>query len=198
MATRTVPVAHPHAGQGVVGHCAQDFRHLCNPLRKLTLLRGRDDDDPLLLQVKEAQPSVLERHLGPGPHTHHGQRVVVGQRLMQSATDILLGWVSGTGPDGTEQDFYVRQLRDWKGSADLERITPAGLAAWARLCGWTLARAHARSGDRVAIATYLGSIPTFDHAVARFASSYADQNERDVQAFRAAVDAGRPMAVEGL
>jgi hypothetical protein len=149
----------------------------------IVLLRGRDDDDPLLLQVKEAQPSVLVPHIADcGPmirHSHDGQRVVAGQRLMQSVSDIFLGWHSADGFDGRRRDFYVRQLRDWKGSAVLDDMDPPTLSTYGGLCGWTLARAHARTGDRFAIAAYLGDDETFDRAVAEFAERYADRTERD-------------------
>lgn len=138
----------------------------------VVLLRGRDDGDPLLLQVKEAQGSVVSRSLGEDAPRHQGERVVVGQRAMQSVSDILLGWASVLGPDGVTRDVYVRQLRDWKGSVDLERVAPLGLAAYARLCGWTLAKAHARTGDRVALAAYLGHGAVIDAALADFAVAY--------------------------
>ncbi len=163
----------------------------------IVLMVGNDDNDPLFLQAKEAQTSVLEPFLGESAHPSHGQRVVEGQRLMQSASDILLGWVHTTGLDGVERDFYVRQLWDGKGSALIEAMKPASLTAYARLCGWTLARAHARSGDPVAIASYLGSSDRFDRALATFAEAYADQNERDYAALRRAVDEGRLEAENG-
>jgi hypothetical protein len=156
----------------------------------VVLLRGRDDGDPLFLQVKEAQPSVLARHLGGAPQRNEGARVVAGQRIMQAAVDIFLGWQRATGVDGVTRDFYVRQLQDWKGSADVEGMTPKQMAIYGQLCGWTLARAHARSGDRVAIAAYLGDDDRFARAVAEFAAAYADLNERDATAFGAAVEAG--------
>jgi uncharacterized protein (DUF2252 family) len=157
----------------------------------IILMIGRDTGDPLFLQAKEAQRSVLEPFAGPSEYDNQGQRVVEGQRLVQAASDILLGWLHTTGIDGEERDFYVRQLWDWKGSADLERIRPRGLAVYARLCGWTLARAHARSGDALAIAGYLGSGSRFDVAIAEFAETYADQNERDHAALVQAIDDGR-------
>ena len=163
----------------------------------IVLMVGNDDNDPLFLQAKEAQISVLEPFLGKSAHSTHGQRVVVGQRLMQSASDIMLGWVRLTGIDGVERDFYVRQLWDGKGSAVIEAMKPATLTAYARLCGWALARAHARSGDPVAIASYLGSGDQFDRALATFAEAYADQNERDYTALRRAVDDGRLTAENG-
>lgn len=164
----------------------------------IVLLLGRDEDDPLFLQVKEAQASVLEAHLAPSAHPSHGQRVVVGQRLMQTTGDILLGWLHSDGPDGWEADYYVRQLRDWKGSPPVEDMGPTTLAAYARACGGVLARAHARTGDRIAIASYLGKGPTFDRAMARFAEAYADQAERDHAALVLAVEEGRIGAIRGL
>ncbi len=163
----------------------------------IVLMVGNDDNDPLFLQAKEAQTSVLEPFLGRSAHPSHGQRVVEGQRLMQAASDIMLGWVRTTGIDGVERDFYVRQLWDGKGSAVIEAMKPATLTAYARLCGWTLARAHARSGDPVAIASYLGSSDKFDRTLATFAEAYADQNERDYSALQHAVDEGRVAAESG-
>ena len=160
----------------------------------IVLMLGNDDGDPLLLQAKEAEASVLEPFLGKSKHANHGQRVVEGQRLMQSASDVLLGWIRSNGPDGVSRDYYVRQLWDGKGSAVIEAMKPSAMAAYARLCGWTLARAHARSGDAVAIAGYLGSGDRFDRALARFAETYADQNERDYAALKAAVESGRVKA----
>jgi uncharacterized protein (DUF2252 family) len=145
----------------------------------IVLLLGRDDDDPLFLQAKEAQASVLESHLGAGPYAHHGRRVVEGQRLMQATSDLFLGWVAAQGLDSQARCFYVRQLWDGKGSGDVERMSPSDLGAYGALCGETLARAHARSGDRIAIASYLGSGQAFDKAIAEFAEAYADQNEKD-------------------
>jgi uncharacterized protein (DUF2252 family) len=156
----------------------------------IVLLRGRDDDDPLFLQVKEAQPSVLAAHLGGGDHQNEGARVVAGQRLMQATSDIFLGWHRAAGIDGQERDFYVRQLRDWKGSVEVEGAAPQGLRIYGQLCAWTLARAHARSGDRIAIAAYLGDDDRFAQAVADFATAYADLNEQDHAAFGQAVDRG--------
>jgi uncharacterized protein (DUF2252 family) len=165
----------------------------------LMLMLGRDNEDPLFLQVKEAVSSVLEPYLGRSPYGHQGQRVVEGQRMMQTTSDIFLGWVRNKrGLDGLERDFYVRQLWDWKTSVDLESILPRALELYARVCGWTLARAHARSGDRIALAAYLGKSDTFDRALADFAVAYADQNERDYQALVAAVRDGRIQAKEGL
>ena len=166
---------------------------------RIALFLGVDDQDPLFLQVKEAQPSVLERFVGKSEYPNHGQRVVAGQMLMQAATDIFIGWQHVTsGIDGRERDFYVRQLKDWKGSLVIEAMGPPGLAAYGRACGWTLARAHARSGDRIAISAYLGKSDAFDRAMASFAETYADQNERDFAALRSAVAAGRVKAAKGL
>jgi uncharacterized protein (DUF2252 family) len=145
----------------------------------IALFLGRDDNDPLFLQIKEAEASVLEPHAGRSGFANHGQRVVEGQRLLQASSDILLGWIRTTGLDGQDRDFYVRQLWDWKMSADIDTMQPKVLAIYAQLCGWTLARAHARSGDRIAIAAYLGSNDAFDRAIADFSRDYADQNERD-------------------
>jgi hypothetical protein len=164
----------------------------------IVLLFGKDYQDPLFLQCKEAQTSVLEPFLGASEFPHHGQRVVEGQRLMQSASDNLLGWVRTEDRGGVDRDFYVRQLWDGKGSAVIESFAPDGLKRYAGLCGWTLARAHARSGDAVAISSYLGTSDTFDRAMASFATTYADQNERDFATLRAAVDDGRITAQFGL
>ncbi|MFD7073464.1 DUF2252 domain-containing protein [Nocardioides sp. NPDC059952] len=163
----------------------------------IVLLIGNDDRDPLFLQAKEATASVLEPFLGKSAYTSHGQRVVEGQRLMQSASDVMLGWVRASGLDGVERDFFVRQLWDGKGSAIVEAMNPTAMTGYARMCGWTLARAHARSGDPVAIASYLGSGDRFDRAVSTFAEAYADQNERDYAALRRAVDEGRVVAQRG-
>ena len=160
----------------------------------IMLLLGRDGEDPLFLQFKEAQASVLEPFLGKSAHANHGRRVVEGQRLMQSASDILLGWMRTTGIDGAERDFYVRQLWDAKGSALVDLMAPRAMAIYADVCGWTLARAHARSGDPIAIASYLGRGETFDRALAEFAEAYADQNERDYRALQEAVASGRVTA----
>ena len=165
----------------------------------IALLLGRDRNDPLFLQFKEAQPSVLEEFAGRSDYRNAGHRVVAGQRLMQAAGDIFLGWMHVTdGLDGAERDFYVRQLRDWKGSADVEAMVPAGMEIYARMCGWTLARAHARSGDPVAIAAYLGKKDVFDRAIAAFAVAYADRNEADYALLKEAVDTGRLEAQRGL
>ena len=164
----------------------------------IALMLGRDDQDPLFLQAKEAQESVLERFVGKSKYTNHGQRVVAGQRLMQASSDIFLGWQRVTGLDGKDRDFYLRQLRDWKGSADVDTMAVSLMAGYARVCAATLARAHARSGDRIAIASYLGNSDTFDRAIADFSAAYADQNERDYQALVDAVGSGRLEAQTGL
>jgi uncharacterized protein (DUF2252 family) len=165
----------------------------------IALLFGRDRDDPLFLQMKEAEASVLEEFLGKSQFSNHGQRVVTGQRLMQAVSDIFLGWLRvDAGLDGRARDFYGRQLKDWKGSAEIERMVPDSMAAYGRLCGWTLARAHARSGDRVAIAAYLGNGNTFDRAIVEFSKRYADQNERDYKRLAAAVKSGKIKAQTGL
>jgi hypothetical protein len=193
---------------GHQGHPLEEFRYV-HAARKvgvgsigtrcyILLLTGRDEDDPLFLQVKEAQASVLEPYAGRSTYPHHGQRVVMGQRLMQAATDIFLGWQRIKGLDGMTRDYYVRQFHDWKGSADVERISMPGAAQYARFCGATLARAHARWGDRIAIASYLGQGDMFDRAIAEFSAAYADQNERDYQAFAEAVSSGRLIAQTGV
>jgi uncharacterized protein (DUF2252 family) len=183
-----VHFAHKVVGVGSVGTMAW-----------ITLLLGRDDADPLFLQVKEAQASVLERFLPESVYETHGERIVVGQRLMQAASDTFLGWkhvedFGGRGP----RDFYVRQLHDWKGGVDVAALPRKGLQTYGRLCGWTLARAHARSGDRIAIAAYLGGGTAFDEALVTFAEAYADQNERDYAALAEAVESGRVKAERGL
>jgi uncharacterized protein (DUF2252 family) len=164
----------------------------------MALMLGTDESDPLFLQAKEAGPSVLEAFAGTSEYDNCGQRVVVGQRLMQTVSDIFLGWVRVKGFDGRTRDFYLRQLRDWKGSAEIESMVPEGVRAYGELCGWTLARAHARSGDRIAIAAYLGSSPAFDVAVREFADAYADQTERDHRLLVEAIDSGRISAQTGL
>jgi uncharacterized protein (DUF2252 family) len=165
----------------------------------LLFLVGRDDRDPLFLQIKEAQASVLEPLLGKSATSLHGRRIVEGQRLLQSASDIFLGWIhSDEEVDGCARDFCVRQLWDWKISVDVETIMPRGLVAYAKACGWTLARAHARSGDRIAIASYLGAGERFDRAIAAFAVAYADLNERDHQALVDAVANGRMSALANV
>jgi uncharacterized protein (DUF2252 family) len=165
----------------------------------IALMLGLDGLDPLFLQMKEAESSVLEEHLGRSEFRNHGERVVAGQRLMQASSDIFLGWLHvKSGLDGKPRDFYVRQLKDWKGSAEIERMVPKGMAAYGRLCGWTLARAHARSGDRIAIAAYLGKGSSFDRAILEFSRAYAEQNERDHRALADAVKSGRIVAETGL
>jgi uncharacterized protein (DUF2252 family) len=165
----------------------------------IVLMLGRDETDPLFLQVKEAEESVLCRFAGASRYANQGQRVVAGQRLMQASSDIFLGWQHvEAGADGQARDFYIRQLRDWKFSIDIETLRPEGLQMYGELCGWTLARAHARSGDRIAIATYLGGSDVFDRAIARFSAAYANQNERDYQALADAAKSGRITAEHGL
>jgi uncharacterized protein (DUF2252 family) len=164
----------------------------------IALLLGRDGGDPLFLQIKEAQESVLAPFAGASQYRNQGQRVVEGQRLMQAASDILLGWYRTEGLDGKQRDFYVRQLWDWKLSADVEHMSPSTMRIYGEACGWTLARAHARSGDRIAIAAYLGSGRQFETAIAEFAEAYADQNERDYRTFGAALDDGVLTAEQGL
>jgi uncharacterized protein (DUF2252 family) len=162
----------------------------------IVLLLGRDSKDPLFLQAKEAQPSVLEPYAGTSRYSNHGCRVVEGQRLMQAASDIFLGWLSTEGFDGRQRDFYVRQLWDGKGSAEIERMSAEGLGAYAELCGAVLARAHARSGDRLGIADYLGRGDAFDKALVRFAERYAELNEGDFERLSEAADRGEiPVAV---
>jgi uncharacterized protein (DUF2252 family) len=179
---RVVDVARKVVGVGSVGTRCW-----------IVLLEGRSTaQDPLFLQVKEADASVLEPYVGKSRFRNHGQRVVEGQRLMQAASDIMLGWLhTDSGLDGQPHDFYVRQLWDWKFSARLDNASARLLAPYAHMCAWTLARAHARSGDRVAIAAYLGNGDQFDHAIADFAEAYADQTERDHAALVAAVNGGR-------
>jgi Uncharacterized protein conserved in bacteria (DUF2252) len=162
------------------------------------LLVGRDHGDPLFLQFKEAQPSVLEPFLGRSRFAQHGQRIVVGQRMMQAAADIMLGWECIEAIDGETKDFYIRQLWDAKGSAEIELMNPAALSAYGAICGWTLARAHARSGDAVAISAYLGRGDPFDRAMASFSETYADQNERDYQALEQAAKTGRVTVQSGV
>jgi uncharacterized protein (DUF2252 family) len=161
----------------------------------IVLLQGRDQQDPLFLQVKEATASVLEGHLPKSRYKQHGERVVYGQRMMQAASDIYLGWTKGLD---VNRHFYWRQLRDMKASADVEAMVPVGLSFYAGICGWTLARAHARSGDPVAIAAYLGEGDQFDRSITDFAKRYAEQNELDYQAFAKAIRSGRLEALEGV
>lgn len=185
---RAVDLARKVVGVGSVGTQAW-----------IALLLGRDEADPLFLQLKEAQRSVLERFVGTRTYANQGERVVNGQRLMQAASDIFLGWLRPDDAiDGRRRDFYVRQLRDWKGSANPDEMSPSGMAAYARLCGLALARGHARSGDRIAVAAYLGKGTAFDQALLTFADTYADQNARDYAALRTAVDEGRVTAQLGL
>ena len=165
----------------------------------IMLMLGKDSEDPLFLQVKEAGSSVLSGFAGASKYGNSGQRVVEGQRLMQATSDIFLGWLrANPAPDGVVRDFYVRQLRDWKFSFDTQAMVPGGLSDYGEVCGWTLARAHARSGDRIAIAAYLGRSDTFDKAVAEFASAYADQNELDFAALDEAAKSGRILAQRGI
>jgi uncharacterized protein (DUF2252 family) len=180
---RLVDIAHKVVGVGSVGTRCW-----------MLLFVGRDRGDPLFLQAKEAGPSALEAYLTPAPQPNAGQRVVEGQRLMQTVSDIFLGWQHMVGLDGQPRDFYVRQLRDWKGSVEVERMVQSAMTIYARLCGWTLARAHARSGDRMAIAAYLGGGTRFDQAVVEFARSYADRTEADHGAFVTAIADGHVVA----
>ncbi|MFJ4966437.1 hypothetical protein EES43_02250 [Streptomyces sp. ADI96-02] len=177
---RLVDVARKVVGVGSVGTRCWIF-----------LMLGRDGGDPLFLQAKEAGPSVLAEHTGASRYGNQGERVVAGQRLMQATSDIFLGWERVDGIDGRRRDFYIRQLRDWKGIAEPEAMVPKGMRAFGEVCGATLARAHARSGDRIAIAAYLGGRDVFDRAVGTFAEAYADQNERDHAALVEAVGSGR-------
>jgi uncharacterized protein (DUF2252 family) len=181
-----------HAGRKVVGVGSVGTRAW------IVLLMGRDEGDPLFLQVKEAEASVLEPFAGASRFRHHGHRVVTGQRLMQAAGDVLLGWLTAQGLDGKRRDFYVRQLWDGKGSAEVETMSPLVMSIYAKLCGWTLARAHARSGDSIAIAAYLGKGDAFDRAIAEFAEAYADQNEADYRTLLEAEKSGRVAALTGV
>jgi uncharacterized protein (DUF2252 family) len=160
------------------------------------LMVGRDDGDPLVLQAKEAQASVLEPYAGASAYANSGQRVVEGQRLMQAAGDIFLGWLPATGIDDVERDFYVRQLWDGKLSVEVETLDYKLLRGYGAVCAWTLARAHARSGDRIAIASYLGKGGVFDQAIVEFSEAYADQNERDHADLLAAIESGRLSALD--
>lgn len=184
---RFVDMARKVVGVGSVGTRAWVF-----------LLAGRGGRDPLVLQAKEAQASVLEPYLGASEFANHGERVVRGQRMDQAVSDVFLSWQRSQGLDGKEHDFYVRQLWDWKASIDLPTMTYSGLHAYVRACGWSLARAHARSGDRLAIAAYLGAGAKFDQAIARFSAAYADQNDLDHQRLADAVAAGEVTAVRGV
>ncbi len=181
-----------HAARKVVGVGSVGTRAF------ICLMLGRDGDDPLFLQFKEAQPSVLEPFLGRSEFASSGQRVVEGQRLTQAASDIMLGWIKTEGIDGVKRDFYIRQLWDSKMSAQVELMAPRALTLYARICGTELARAHVRAGDGVAIASYLGAGDTFERALARFAEAYADQNEKDFVALKTAVETGRVAAEFGL
>jgi uncharacterized protein (DUF2252 family) len=183
---RLVDMARKVVGVGSVG------------TRSWMMLMLEDGVNPLFLQAKEAGPSVLEAFAGASEFDNAGQRVVVGQRLMQAVGDIFLGWVRVDGFDGRSRDFYVRQLRDWKGSAEIESMVPTGMHAYGEICGWTLARAHARSGDRIAISAYLGRGPSFDEAVREFAEAYANQNERDHRLLLDAIRSGRITAESGV
>lgn len=184
---RVIDMARKVVGVGSVGTRAW-----------VLLLQGVDDTDLLMLQAKEAQPSVLEQFLGASEYTQSGQRVVEGQRLMQAASDAMLGWQRTHGIDGVQRDFYIRQLRDWKGSAVIETMHPDTMARYGTFCAWTLARAHARSGDRVAIAAYLGSSKAADEAFADFAATYADRTETDHSLLVDAIETGRLEAVHGV
>jgi uncharacterized protein (DUF2252 family) len=198
-----------HSSLGSEHHPLEEYRYVHTAYKMvgvgsvgtrcyIMLMLGRDHNDPLFLQTKEAQASVLERFAGQSTYRRHGQRVVAGQRLMQAATDIFLGWMQAKGGDGVTRDYYVRQFHDWKGSADIDSMLVPGAALYARICAATLARAHARWGDRIAIASYLGEGDAFDRAIADFSCAYADQNEKDYQAFAAAVKSGRLTAQTGL
>jgi len=185
---RLVDLARKVVGVGSVGTRAW-----------IALLLGRDDQDPLFLQFKEAQPSVLEEFAAGSEYANQGKRVVAGQLLMQASSDIFLGWLRvANSIEGAKRDFYGRQLKDWKGSFETEGVPPKSMARYGQLCGWTLARAHARSGDRVAIASYLGGSDVFDRAIADYAEAYADQNERDYNALKQAVEDDRIDARTGL
>ncbi len=178
--------SYVHLARKVVGVGSVGTRAL------IVLMRGSDDDsDPLFLQVKEAQPSVLESFTSKSRYRRHGRRVVEGQWRMQAAGDIFLGWLTAKGVDGVSRDFYLRQLWDWKTSADVDAMTPRALRAYGRACAWTLARAHARTGDRFAVAAYVGKGESLDRAMTDFAARYADQNEKDHQALADAVASGR-------
>jgi uncharacterized protein (DUF2252 family) len=184
---RLVDMARKVVGVGSVGTRAW-----------ILLLEGLDHNDPIILQAKEAQPSVLEEYAGRSLYANQGQRVVSGQRLMQASSDIFLGWQRAKGVDVVDRDYYLRQLRDWKMSLPPEQMVPEGMAVYGTLCGWTLARAHARSGDRVAVASYLGKTDAFDRAIAAFAVAYADLNERDHATMQAAAAADRVRVLTGI
>jgi uncharacterized protein (DUF2252 family) len=180
---RMVAMARKVVGVGSVGTRAW-----------VLLMQGRTPDDLLILQAKEAEASVLERFVGASEYANHGERVVQGQRLMQAASDLMLGWQRAVGIDGADRDFYIRQLRDWKGSLPVEALDPAGVQTYGEICAWTLARAHARSGDRVAIAAYLGADDTADVALADFAAEYGDRTDSDHAELLRAIADGRVQA----
>ena len=184
---RMVDMARKVVGVGSVGTRAW-----------IVLMLGRDDEDPLFLQAKEAQASVLERFVGASTYENHGHRVVAGQRLMQASSDIFLGWERADGIDGQERDFYFRQLWDWKLSPDVDTMEPDVFEVYAQMCGWVLALGHARSGDAIAIGSYLGAGTRFDEAMARFASAYADQNEKDHQALKFAIATNKVHAISDV
>jgi uncharacterized protein (DUF2252 family) len=196
-------------GQGREHHPIEEFAYV-HMARKVVgvgsvgtrcwiiLMEGRDLNDPLFLQAKEAQASVLERFVGKSEFTNHGQRVVAGQHLMQAVTDIFLGWSRFTDRADQTRDYYLRQFQDWKGSVDVDRLSVPGATLYARVCGEALARAHARWGDRIAIASYLGGGDVFDKAIVDFSSAYADQNEQDYEALAKAVKSGRLPVQSGL
>jgi uncharacterized protein (DUF2252 family) len=164
----------------------------------IVLMDAGDGTEPLFLQPKEAVASALAAYCGRSHYASHGERVVAGQHLMQAESDIFLGWTHVVGPDGVDHDYYIRQLKDWKFSAPIEQMIPSGMAAYAQMCGWALARAHARSGDRIALAAYLGNSDKFDQAIADFAEKYADQNELDYAALQAAVKDGRAQTTSDI
>ena len=164
----------------------------------IALMDAGDGTEPLFLQPKEAMASALAPYCGRSHYGSHGERVVAGQLLMQAESDIFLGWTHVTGPDGVDHDYYIRQLKDWKFSFPIEAMIPSGMTVYAQICGWALARAHARSGDRITLAAYLGGTGTFDQAIADFAETYADQNERDHAALQTAVKDGKVEATTGI
>jgi uncharacterized protein (DUF2252 family) len=164
----------------------------------ILLMLGRDKSDPLFLQVKEAEASVLSRFVGASKYANQGQRVVAGQQLMQASSDIFLGWQRAEGTDGNSRDYYVRQLRDWKYSVNIQDLRPRGMRMYGELCGWALARAHACSGDRIAVAAYLGTADVFDQAITQFAAAYADQNQRDYKSLISAINSGQITAERGV
>jgi uncharacterized protein (DUF2252 family) len=177
---RLVDLARKVVGVGSVGTAAW-----------VALFLGRDGRDPLFMQIKEAQPSVMEEFVGRSEYENAGERVVAGQRIMQASSDIFLGWLHiPESIVGTPRDYYIRQLRDWKGSVAVEAMDPPALSVYGQLCAATLAHAHARSGDRIAIASYLGRSDVFDRAILTFSEAYAEQNDRDFEALQRAVDQG--------